>query len=150
MHFACDIQEDAVAKVHCIVQTEEKAAESMTAGEVLEDALSPQTGLRILSNRSRGIGLARAAARNIAQRINVTRGEYDYSTAEEPIRYDRGNQRIHRPSQLGMAGRAELPAGQVQNIGAVGQLGNGVAVHQVTCDGFDSRFLNALARNRDD
>src|SRR5215472_13831242 len=104
MHFACDIQEDAVAKVHCIVQTEEKAAESTTAGDVLEDALAPQTGLRILSNRSRRVGLARAAARNLAQRINVARGEDDNSAAEEAIRYDRRNQRIHRPSQLGIAG----------------------------------------------
>src|SRR5215472_13016408 len=128
MHFACDIQEDAVAKVHCIVQTEEKASESITAGEVLEDALSPQTGLRILSNRSRRIGLARAAARNIAQRVNVARGEDDNSAVEESIRYDRWNQRIHRPRQLGITGRAELPAGQIQNARAVGQLGNGVAV----------------------
>src|SRR5437879_791789 len=67
MHFACDIDEHAVAKVDRIVEAEQKTSEAVVIREVLEDALAPQAGLRILAHGVRGIAFVRTSARRFAK-----------------------------------------------------------------------------------
>jgi hypothetical protein len=60
-HRAREVDERAVAQVDRVEQPEQQARRAALAGRVLEDALPPDAGLRVLADGPDGIVLGRAA-----------------------------------------------------------------------------------------
>jgi hypothetical protein len=68
-----DIQQDSVAEIDSIIQTQNGYGRAVCRGEVLQNALPRKRRLRVLTDRRRASAFGRAAAIGRNERINVAR-----------------------------------------------------------------------------
>ena len=107
-------------------------------GRVLEDALAPDAGLRVLADGRDGVVLGRASRSGGHERVDVAAREDDDAALREVRRDDRRHDDVLGPGEVGTAARAELAAGEEQHVPGLRQPRDLRRIEEVAGDGLDA------------
>src|SRR5579859_2790290 len=106
--FLADIEQYTVAQVDGIVQAQEHQRGVIALRKIFEDALTAEGGLRVLADGAGAHVFGRAALRYRNQRVDISCRERHNARRSVAIGHERGEQRVHGPSEMLGAGRSEL------------------------------------------
>ena len=116
-----DVEEHAVAEVDGVAEAEEEGGGVVLAGEVGEEALATDAGVGILAGWRERCVLAGAGAGGGQERIDAAGGEDDAAGVRVTLRNGGGDKGVHGPGEFRGVARAELLAGEVENVRGVWQ-----------------------------
>ena len=120
-----NVDQNPVAQIDRVIQAEDQARRRELPGEILEDALPSEAGLRVFTHGSRRIGFDASPSFRTDKGIHISGGEDHDPRFTEVLRHLRRHYGIHRPGKIGIAGRSKFPASILQFVQSLGRSESG-------------------------
>ncbi len=133
----CDVVQHSVAHVDGVIEPGQATGCALAAREIREHPLPPDAARCVVAGGPRLDALIPTTTANRGEGINTERGESDDPRRLVTLGHESRNMCIHRPSEARILPDTEFLPGHVHDIGHVGQGSDGIALQQITDDGFD-------------